>query len=93
MSKSTGENENMQLLQKGVNAFMHFEFDQAFQILLPLAEQGVLEAQQKVARMYFAGNGVEKSHDQYLYWLQQAADQGDKYAKAKLKRMAKKKLP
>lgn len=77
-------------LQKGVNAFMHFEFERAIAILLPLAEQGVLEAQQKVARMYYAGNGVEKDLDKYRYWLEQAAEQGDKYSRAKLKRLSKK---
>jgi len=76
-------------LQLGVNAFMGFRFEEAVEYLLPLAEQGEVEAQKLMARLYFAGNGVEKSREQYIYWLSQAAEQGDRQSKAKLKRVLK----
>jgi len=77
-------------LQKGINAFMGFRFDEAVKLLLPLAEQGKVEAQKLMARLYFSGNGVEKSLEQYHYWLTQAAAQGDRQSKAKLKRINRK---
>ena len=77
-------------LQLGINAFMGFRFEEAVGYLLPLAEEGDIEAQKLMARLYFAGNGVEKDVEQYQFWLQQAADQGDRQSKAKLKRLLKK---
>lgn len=77
-------------LQKGINAFMGFRFDEAVKLLLPLAEQGEVEAQKLMARLYFSGNGVEKSLEKYNYWLNKAAEQGDRQSKAKLKRINKK---
>ena len=76
-------------LQRGIHAFMGFRFDEAVKLLLPLAEQGEVEAQKLMARLYFAGNGVEKNPDRYRYWLEQAAAQGDRQSKAKLKRIRK----
>ncbi len=76
-------------LQKGVNAFMGFRFAEAAELLLPLAEAGEVEAQKLMARLYFAGNGVEKSLEHYEYWLTQAAEQGDRQSRAKLKRLKK----
>jgi TPR repeat protein len=43
-----------------------------------------------MARLYYAGNGVEQDMAQYQYWLQLAADNGDKSAKSLLKKYAKK---
>jgi TPR repeat protein len=82
--------EKSEALQRGIHAFMGFRFDEAVKLLLPLAEQGEVEAQKLMARLYFAGNGVEKSLEKYHYWLTQAADQGDRQSKAKLKRLNKK---
>jgi TPR repeat protein len=82
--------DNTEQLQLGVHAFMGFRFEEARDLLLPLAEAGEVEAQKLVARLYFSGNGVEKSKDKYQYWLEQAAEQGDRQSKAKLKRLKKK---
>lgn len=86
---STDEQLSIQL-QKGINAFMGFRFDEAVKLLLPLAEQGEVEAQKLMARLYFSGNGVEKNLEQHHYWLAQAAEQGDRQSKAKLKRLGQK---
>lgn len=74
-------------LQKGINAFMGSRFGEAVELLMPLAQQGEVEAQKLVARLYFAGQGVEKNREQYRYWLERAAAQGDRQSKAKLKRL------
>ena len=80
-------NEHLQL---GVNAFMGGRYEEAFRLLLPVAEAGEVEAQKLVARLYFAGNGVEKDRQRYLYWLEQAAAQGDRQSRAKIKRFKNK---
>lgn len=77
-------------LQRGVHAFMGFRFEEAVKLLLPLAEEGEVEAQKLMARLYFSGNGVEKSMEKYHDWLSRAAEQGDRQSKAKLKRLNKK---
>jgi len=73
-------------LQRGIHAFMGFRFEEAAKLLLPLAEKGEVEAQKLMARLYFSGNGVEKSLEKYHYWLSCAAEPGDRQSKAKLKR-------
>lgn len=82
--------DNPVLLVRGVKAFMASDFDNAREWLLPFAEEGNGRAQTILAKMYFAGNGVEKDQERYMYWLGRAADGGDKTAKAKLKRLKKK---
>ena len=90
MEEDIVDKTTQQKLQKAVKSFMNFDFDVAADLLLPLAEGGELEAQRLMARLYFAGNGVEKSIEKYEYWLNQAAEQGDRQSKAKLKRLKKK---
>ena len=74
-------------LDAGLRAFSRGEFAEAFSQLLPCAEAGEVKAQLLVARLYYAGNGVQKDLEQYRYWLQRAADLGDKSARARLKRL------
>jgi TPR repeat protein len=80
------QSKHAERLQLGVNAFMGNRYPEAFEILLPLAEAGEVEAQKLVARLYFSGNGVERDRQRYIYWLEQAAALGDRQSKAKLKR-------
>ena len=75
-------------INKGVKAFMNGNYAIAFQILEPSAQAGNLRAQQILAKMYYAGNGVPKDVEKYYYWLQKAADNGDKSAKLKIKKKA-----
>lgn len=74
-------------LDAGLRAFARGEFVAAAQLLLPCAEAGDIKAQLLVARLFYAGNGVEKDVERYAYWLERAAAQGDKSARAKLKRL------
>jgi uncharacterized protein len=73
----------------GIRAFQKGLYEEAYTKLLPLAEQGEVRAQLALSRMFYAGNGVEKSDEQFVYWLQRAADSGDKSAKSQLKRIRK----
>ncbi len=70
----------------GIRAFQKARYEEAFQRLEPFAEAGELRAQLLLARLFYAGNGVEKSEERYLHWLEAAADNGDKSSKAQLKR-------
>jgi TPR repeat protein len=74
-------------LTLGIRAFQS-HYNVAREKLSVLAEQGNLRAQIIMSRLYYAGNGVEKDHDEYVYWLRKAADNGDKASKSHLKRLA-----
>lgn len=74
-------------LDAGLRAFARGEFAAALGLLTPCAIAGDVKAQLLLSRLYYAGNGVEKDLEQYRYWLQRAAEQGDKSARARLKRL------
>lgn len=74
-------------LAEGVRAFNKGRYEDAHRMLLPLAEAGELRAQLILARLFYAGNGVEKDDAQYHYWLRKAADNGDKSSRARLKKL------
>ncbi len=76
-------------LTHGIKAFMTGDFDLAHRLLLPLAEAGEVRAQNVLAKLYFAGNGVPRDLERYEHWLARAAAGGDRTAKAKLKRLAR----
>ncbi|MEM9254944.1 MAG: hypothetical protein AAGA91_05815 [Pseudomonadota bacterium] len=82
----------MDELTLGIRAFQKGLYEESFRRLLPLAEEGEVRAQMTISRMYYAGNGVAKDHAKYLYWLQLAAEGGDKAAKAQLKRIKKREV-
>lgn len=84
-----GHVANAHALAEGVNAFQNGQYAEAYALLVPFAEQGELRAQLIMARLFYAGHGVEKNHDTYVYWLQRSADSGDKASKSLLKRMAR----
>jgi TPR repeat protein len=74
-------------LDAGLRAFARGDFAVAAELLLPCAQADDIKAQLLMARLYYAGNGVEKNTQQYAYWLERAAANGDKAARAKLKRL------
>jgi hypothetical protein len=76
-----------ELRDAGLRAFARGDFANAAQLLLPCAENGDVKAQMLLSRLYYAGNGVTADLDRYRYWLEKAAANGDKTARAKLKRL------
>lgn len=82
-----------QPLHLGIKAYMREDYDRAEPILRHHAEAGELKAQQLLAKMYYSGHGVPKSMTLYLHWLERAADQGDRAAKARLKAAKKNRDP
>jgi hypothetical protein len=63
-------------LDKGLAAHRRGDYDTAFRELLPLAEQGVAEAQLGVGVMYSDGQGVAADPSEAVKWLRRAAEQG-----------------
>ncbi len=74
-------------LQLGIRAFQKGQYEQAYKLLHKYAVDGVARAQMVIARLYYAGHGVAKDEDKYMYWLQKAAENGDKAAKSQFKRI------
>jgi TPR repeat protein len=62
--------------EEGRAAFEERDFDEAFELLLPLAENGDPEAQFKVGFMYVHGRGVDRDFDEAIRWMTAAAEQG-----------------
>ncbi len=63
--------------EDGVVAYKHREYAQAFNVWLPLAEQGNAQAQVAIALMYMMSYGVQPDEAQAVRWFRKAADQGD----------------
>ena len=60
------------------------KYKQVIQFYYELALRGDVEAQCKLATMYFNGLGVKKSDAEALKWVRKAAQQGDAWAKSSL---------
>ena len=74
-------------IQPGIRAFMKGRYNEAFKLLEPAAKEGNLRAQQCLAKMYYAGNGVAKDREKYLYWMSRAAENGDRPSRFKVKKI------
>ena len=66
----------------GKEAYERGDFDAAYRILLPLAEQGDINAQFKIGSMFLDGEGRERDTKEAFKWYRKAADAG--YAEAEL---------
>ena len=63
-------------LSSGIAAFEAKQFTKAMQLLSPLAEQGVPDAQYRVAIMQQNGLGVVRNELQAVRWMRAAAERG-----------------
>lgn len=63
-------------LEAGKNAYLANDFKRAYEILLPLAEQGNPDAQITLGIMFDYGQGVAKDDAQATGWYRKAAMQG-----------------
>ncbi len=64
-------------LEDGTAAMKSGDYQTAYKLLYPLAEQGNASAQNCIGSMLCEGLGVEKDEAQAVSWYQKAADQGD----------------
>ena len=63
-------------MERGNAAFQQRDFETAFALLKPLADQGDADAEFKVGFMYVHGRGVARDFVEANRWLGLAADQG-----------------
>ena len=67
-------------LEDAVAAFDAGDYQIAFRLFKPLAEQRVTEAQAGLAFFYFQGKGVPEDDAKAVHWYRKASEQG--YARA-----------
>jgi hypothetical protein len=65
-----------QSYEDGRSAYIQGNYIRAYELLLPLAEEGNAEAQKILGIMYDYGHGVEKDQERALEWYLRAASQG-----------------
>ena len=63
-------------LTKFIEAYERGDYDKAFKLSRPLAEQGDAEAQYMLADMYDEGHGVPQDDAEAIKWYLKAAEQG-----------------
>jgi len=64
-------------LQAGKRAYEQKDYGSAMKTLAPLAQQGNVDAEVFLGKMYMLGQGVPKDADLALKWFRAAADQGN----------------
>ncbi len=69
---------------EGQRAMLKGQLEQAFAAWKPLAEKGLVRAQETIAVMYHAGQGVAQDYTQAVHWYRRAAEKGDRAAQANL---------
>ena len=69
---------------KGIDAYQSGDFKTALAEFTPLAGQGHVGAQLKLALMYYSGEGVLSNNKIAVIWYTKAAEQGDAHAQGLL---------
>ena len=70
--------------EDGVEAYRNGDYAVAHRLWLPLADQGLADAQNNLAVMYANGRGVTQDYAAAMRWYRLAADQGDAAAQFNL---------
>ena len=73
-----------QQFQQGLEATMRGDYQTAFKLWLPMAEQGYAGAQFNLGVMYENGDGIKQDDFEAVKWYRKAAEQGDADAQANL---------
>lgn len=66
----------MSNLSAGLAAFEAKKYEEAFELLMPIAEQGNAEAQCIIGSMYDLGLGIESNVLEAVKWYNKSASQG-----------------
>ena len=70
--------------EDGQDAYVSGDYAMALRLLLPLAEQGHVDAQNLLGIMYREGHGVPQDHVEAVKWYRLAAEQGEAIAQYNL---------
>ena len=73
--------KGLKTLRQGWSAYKTGDYEGAFELWMPLAEEGNSSAQVSIGLMYNQGNGVEEDENEAAKWYALASEQG--YAPAK----------
>jgi TPR repeat protein len=73
-----------QILEEYQSLYDKEEYEDAFNKIRSLAEQGNAEAQRKLARLYWFGKGVDENEKEAVKWFEKAAKQGDAISQTRL---------
>lgn len=73
-NKYEQEMSKLSNLIKARNLDKQKQYDEAFKLYLPYAENNNYEAQEKIADYYNAGRGVEKDYKKAIQWYQKATE-------------------
>ena len=65
-----------QQFQQGLEATMRGDYQTAFKLWLPMAEQGYAGAQFNLGVMYENGDGIKQDDFEAVKWYRKAAEQG-----------------
>ena len=77
---AAGDSVLHRLREDALVAFKAGDYQKAFRLYKPLAEQGYAWAQYGLGVMYHEGNGVPEDYAKAVHWYTKAAEQG--YAEA-----------
>ena len=78
--KHTNALNSEAVLAQAKQAYHEQKYQEAFQLLYPLAAAGNDQAQYALGYLYYYGLGLEKNERQGMVWIQRAAAQGNKKA-------------
>ena len=62
--------------QDATDAYNRQDYETAYKLILPLAEQGSAQAQYNLALMYNFGQGVPQDYKEAVKWYRLSAEQG-----------------
>ena len=71
-----------QQFQQGLTAYEQSDYQTAFKLWLPMAEQGDANVQFNLGVMYAKGQGVKQDDFEAVKWFRKAAEQGHAKAQA-----------
>lgn len=60
------------------------QYPEALELIFPMAKEGNVSAQLRLANMYYQGQGLEKNYDKATYWICRASE-SDGYLANKLR--------
>ena len=61
-------------LEQAEQLIMAEQYSQALELIFPLAKSGDINAQLRLAKMYYQGKGFEKDYDKASYWICRASE-------------------